>query len=661
MSHRPPGLLRVGENPDVVMMICTAGHVDHGKTRLVRLLTGCNTDRLKEEQERGMTIELGFAPCVLGGNLCVGIVDVPGHERFVRNMVAGVSGIDMAVLVVAADDGVMPQTIEHMQIMELLGVRRGIVALTKIDLVAGDLVLQRVEEVRGFLEGTFMSSAPICPVSSETGDGIFEFYDVLVNKIEHLAKAQRPGVFRMPVERSFAQKGFGVVVTGVPVSGAVHVGDLVELVPGHVPGRVRGIQRFLRDAAEGGYGQCLALNVPDFGKRVPDRGQVLCRPGYLQSGRCFHVLVKTVSDLNPPLRNAEQIKFHTGTAEQLGTVYLLKDKTLGKSQAAPATIIVSSPIPAAAHDRFIVRRPSPAATVCGGEILFVTQEAQRPRKKDILGRINEYAALLENVDRSGPEFLEKRLRYYLGVEKVYATTDAMSKATLHATEDVQKCLDGLAVCGVVLALDGGYYILNERYAGLLAQVKGHIQQARDNSVLSLTVTDLQRAYDLPAALWRRIRTDLETEGLASVQGDRLLLQGAVESLPETDRRLMEQILDLYQKTGFQSPRPDEVAGLLQSSADRTGRLFEFLCQNGRLVRVNRNVVLAADCLKQAQSLVVQTILGKGLLDSADFKYHIGSTRKYALAILDYLDARKVTVRIGNDRKLAANYEKNLLK
>jgi selenocysteine-specific elongation factor len=661
MSHRPPGLLRVGENPDVVMMICTAGHVDHGKTRLVRLLTGCNTDRLKEEQERGMTIELGFAPCVLGGNLCVGIVDVPGHERFVRNMVAGVSGIDMAVLVVAADDGVMPQTIEHMQIMELLGVRRGIAALTKIDLVAGDLVPQRVEEVRRFLEGTFMSSAPICPVSSETGDGIFEFYDVLVNEIEHLAKAQRPGVFRMPVERSFAQKGFGVVVTGVPVSGAVHVDDFVELVPGHVSGRVRGIQRFLRDAAEGGYGQCLALNVPDFGKRVPDRGQVLCRPGYLQSGRCFHVLVKTVSDLNPPLRNAEQIKFHTGTAEQLGTVYLLKDKTLGKSQAAPATIIVSSPIPAAAHDRFIVRRPSPAATVCGGEILFVTQEAQRPRKKDILGRINEYAALLENVDRSGPEFLEKRLRYYLGVEKVYATTDAMSKATLHATEDVQKCLDGLAVCGVVLALDGGYYILNERYAGLLAQVKGHIQQARDNSVLSLTVTDLQRAYDLPAALWRRIRTDLETEGLASVQGDRLLLQGAVESLPETDRRLMEQILDLYQKTGFQSPRPDEVAGLLQSSADRTGRLFEFLCQNGRLVRVNRNVVLTADRLKQAQSLVVQTILGKGLLDSADFKYHIGSTRKYALAILDYLDARKVTVRIGNDRKLAANYEKNLLK
>ena len=269
---------------------------------------------------------------------------------------------------------------------------------------------------------------------------------------------------------------------------------------------------------------------------------------------------------------------------------------------------------------------------------------------------------MENVDRSGPEFLEKRLRYYLGVEKASgATTDAMSKATLYATEDVQKCLDGLAVCGVVLALDGGYYILNERYAGLLAQVKGHIQQARHNAVLSLTVTDLQKAYDLPAALWRRIKTDLETEGLASMKGDRLLLQGVVESLPETDRRLMEQILNLYQKTGFQSPRPDEVAGLLQSPADRADRLFEFLCQNGRLVRMNRNVVLAADCLKQAQSLVVQTILGKGLLDSADFKYHIGSTRKYALAILDYLDARKVTVRIGNDRKLAANYEKNLLK
>ncbi|MCX6999945.1 MAG: GTP-binding protein, partial [Candidatus Sumerlaeota bacterium] len=226
-GYKPPGLLRHGVNPEVIMMICTAGHVDHGKTALVRLLTGCNTDRLKIEQERGLTIELGFAPCYLGNNLCVGIVDVPGHERFIKNMVAGVSGIEMAALVIAADDGIMPQTVEHLQIMELLGVRRGMVALTKIDLVSREQVERRIREIGEFLVGTFLEGATICPVSSETLEGYDHFYHTLVDSIKKITVARRRGVFRMPVERVFSRPGFGFVVSGIPVDGAIQVGDEV--------------------------------------------------------------------------------------------------------------------------------------------------------------------------------------------------------------------------------------------------------------------------------------------------------------------------------------------------------------------------------------------------------------------------------------------------
>ena len=238
VKQLPPGELKAGTRPKVMMMVCTAGHVDHGKTQLIRLLTGCETDRLKAEKERGLTIELGFAPCVLEGELCIGIVDVPGHERFIKNMVAGVSGIDMTILVIAADDGIMPQTIEHFQIMELLGVSHGIVALTKIDLVSKERIQELTSKIRDFLMGTFMEDAPICPVSSETYDGFPEFYDALVSYARKLSKKRRSGIFRMPVSHVFTRRGFGVVIMGIPVDGTIQVGNEVEVVPGNQRGRI---------------------------------------------------------------------------------------------------------------------------------------------------------------------------------------------------------------------------------------------------------------------------------------------------------------------------------------------------------------------------------------------------------------------------------------
>ncbi len=656
---RPPGLLRPREIPDVVMMICTAGHVDHGKTRLVGLLTGCQTDRLKEEQERGLTIELGFAPCMLGGNLCVGIVDVPGHEKFIRNMVAGVSGIGMAVLVVAADDGVMPQTVEHVQIMELLGVRHGIVALTKTDLVCEELVTQRMGEVEAFLQGTFLDSAPICPVSSETGDGVFNFYEVLVSAIEQLVKTQRQGVFRMPIERTFSQKGFGAVATGIPVSGTIRIGDTVEIMPGGRTGRIRGLQRFLRDAEEGGGGQCLALNISDLGKKSLQRGQVVCLPGYLKPATVIHVQLQAVQGLSTPLRHAEQIKFHTGTSETAAKIYLLDHKTVPEGKTTLATLVLSEPVAVAVQDRFIIRRPSPAMTVAGGEILLITPSAKRPRKSELAVQLPQCATALDGLDTACTDALVA-LNLAMGHE-TGATVDELAKAALCLPNDVAQCVMRLCETGTVLSLEGDAYIHADQYKACFDLVMARVTEAKERQgLMSMGANTLRKELAWPKPLWRKVARALEEAGVARIRGDKLLLASAEEGLSEADRKLREKIIALYEETGFKSPRPTELPDLLQAPAPAVEKMLQHLCNEQSIIRLNKNVVLSYNSFRHAQDMIVKIILETGQLDSADFKGNIGSSRKYALAILDYLDARRVTVRVGNDRRLSPNYEKNIV-
>lgn len=662
MKPRPPGLLRVGVDPDVLMMICTAGHVDHGKTSLVKLLTGCNTDRLKEEQERGLTIELGFAPCMLRGNLCVGIVDVPGHEKFVRNMVAGVSGIDMTVLVIAADDGIMPQTIEHLQIMELLGVRHGMVALTKTDLVAPERIPTLRDEIGAFLEGTFLEGAPICPVSSETGEGYFDFYNTLVERATQLARRRGIGLFRMPIERVFTQKGFGVVVTGIPVDGSIRVGGQVEVVPGGQVARVRGIQRFLRDSTEGSCGQCLALNLPELSKAPPERGQVVCVPGYLKAADCFHVRLKAVAGLPAPLRNAEQIKFHAGTAEQPGKVYLVEGATLGAGQSAFATVVLSDPVAAAVHDRFIIRRASPAATVAGGEILAVDSAAHRPRKRQVLEQLQSYGDFIGNVDVTSPEAADRRVEYFLVTRRAPGVAvQSIAESLLLPPALVGEYVGRLVDTGRVMALPGDLFIHARTYEACLATAESRINEAvAAGNSLSLTLGSLRKGLDWPGPLWERIQADLQQKGMAQAHGSKLVLRAAVDKLSDSDRDLIAAMLDVYEKTGFESPRPDELPEQLGARPADVNRLLEHLYNEGALVRVAKNVVLSYSILKRAQDMVISLIKKDGSLDSADFKHHIGSSRKYALAILDFLDARKVTLRADNIRRLAPGYERRLL-
>lgn len=659
---KPPGVLRKGDDPEVLMMLCTAGHVDHGKTRLVGLLTGCATDRLKAEQERGLTIELGFAPCTLGDGLCVGIVDVPGHEKFVRTMVAGVSGIDMAILVIAADDGIMPQTVEHLQIMELLGVKRGIVALTKIDLVQTCRTQEVKESVVRFLRGTFLEGSPVCPLSSETGEGIFDFYDNLKKQILGLTREKREGVFRMPVERTFVQKGFGKVITGIPVSGSIRVGQQVELAPDGILGRIRTIQRFLRNTDEGHDGQCLALNVPEFGKLAVQRGQVIVEPGYLKGASMLHICVRALNTLDAPLKNAQPVKMHTGTSEANGALYLLTEKTLRPGETGFATLVLDRPIVAVPHDRLILRSPSPALTVAGGEVLETQSGGVRPRRKVLAKRLADYCAWVDTVPRNSDAFDCRRVHHWLRSTRwLGGRIEDLEHNLLISPEAIRQHVRHLVEQGHVLELDSKFLIEKtclQRCRDAAADALSHLEAS--NAQLAATLTELQQGRDWPPPVWREILAGLEAEGRLKVRGNKLLLAKAVQNLSLAEQGLMEAIVEAYETTGFQSPRPEDIPDLVHAAPATVAKMLDALYHSGALVRLSESVVLSGRHYKEAQAIVLRLIREHGELDSADFKHHIASSRKYALAILDQLDRQKVTVRVGNMRKLAPNYEAHLL-
>ncbi|MBP7275424.1 MAG: selenocysteine-specific translation elongation factor [Kiritimatiellae bacterium] len=660
-SNVAPGQVRAAMPMDVVAMFCTAGHVDHGKTLLVRMLTGCATDRLKEEIERGLTIELGFAPCGLGDGLCAGVVDVPGHERFVRTMVAGVSGIEFCVLVIAADDGIMPQTREHVDIMELMGLTRGIVALTKIDLVDEETRARRIEEIRAYLDTTFLRGAPICPISSITGEGLDGFYEMLSSRLRAGVCDRAPGIFRMPIERAILRPGFGAVVTGIPVAGRVAEGEMVECVPGGTVGRVRKLQRFGRDATSGGAGQCLALNVPEFAKTAPERGQVLSSPGMLRASHLFHARVRSAPRLDPPLRHAEAVAFHSGTAEAQGRIYLLDPRELKAGAEGWATIRVDAPVAAAAGDRFIIRRLSPPMTVGGGRIFRADEEDRRLRRNEALEDLRARAAALGDAEWDSAEGRIRRAEDLLarGPQSALRTAD-LARELLLVPDALRDLLAPMIASGRIVELSDGWVAHEQRVSKLTRRMEQRLTElARASGRLRVPLQEWRATLDASGPIWDRCCADLERAGRVRIAGGFALLAAAQNDLPETDRLLAGRMLDLLEAEGYETTHPAELSTALHASPADCARILEYLCTRGDVTRVAPNVVLTTVRLRAAQQYVVDTIRASGALDSSAFRAHLGVSRKYAMAILDFLDLRKITLRVQNSRRLLPGWEHRL--
>ena len=366
------------------IVIGTAGHIDHGKSTMVQRLTGIDPDRLPEEKSRGLTIDLGFAPLTLRNGMRVGIVDVPGHERLIKNMVAGATGIDLVLLVIAADDGVMPQTREHLTIMQILGLRHGMVVINKVDAVEPDFVELVEDEVRETLKGTFLEDSAVVKVSSITGDGFEELEEHLNTLVEKVRPRQVEGVFRMPVQRVFSPRGFGTVVTGIPVSGTAALGDTLEIVPLGEKGRVRGIQAYKEQAETARAGHSAAINLSDIDYRKVHRGMVLTQPGYFTGAKMFEARLHYLPGNHRVLKHQTTIRLNVRTAELIGRVYLLERKILEPGEESYVQFRFEEPVVAAPGDRFVLRLHSPMETIGGGEIIDSSKYRLKTGKDFIL-------------------------------------------------------------------------------------------------------------------------------------------------------------------------------------------------------------------------------------------------------------------------------------
>ena len=465
----------------------------------------------------------------------------------------------------------------------------------------------------------------------------------------------------MPVERCFSQSGQGVVVTGIPVSGYLKTGDAVELVPGGQVGRVRGMQCFLRDQTEGHYGQCMALNIPDWGKTPPRRGQVIVTPGSVRPARFLHVRLNTVRTLELPLKHASPIKFHAGTTEASGKCYLLEEKTVGGGSSALATIALLQPEAVAIGDRFILRRPSPAATLAGGEILDISSGNARPDRIRTVEALRKREAFFADQPSSGEEAISARVEFaLLTAPRSSADLQDLVTATLLLPEELQDCISALVDAGRVLHLGRDEYMHSDCFARCLKDTEERVRQQADEAGGELSKPELQSSTDWSNGLWSKIWTALTADGVITVREGRVVVQSAIPDLSEAETEIARQLEELYDRTGFHSPRQSQIPDELGMKAGDITPVFDRLIVAGRLVRLSANVVLSLKHLRDAQAKVIDIATTQGRVDSGRFKLEIESSRKYALAILDFMDAHNITVRSAdNSRLLRSGYEKHL--
>ena len=626
-------------NPNITLG--TAGHVDHGKTALVKFFTGCDTDRLKIEKERGMSIDLGFAPSTIGG-VQVGIVDVPGHESFVKTMVAGASGMDGCILVVAADDGVMPQTREHLDILSLLGVEHGVVALTKSDCVnAEELELAR-EQVREFLRGSFLEGAPICPVCNLTGDGFEALYEALEQLVRAITPKPTHGVFRLPVERAFSVKGFGTVVAGVPVSGRLTVGQEVILLPQGETGRVKRIEVYGQPTDAALAGQCAAVNVARWDSRTIGRGDAAAEPGFFEPGEWHACRLRLLPCEQIPVRTGERLMFHTNTSEAVAAVYLMEGDRLRGGEEGLAQVHTTRPLIAAPGDRFIVRSPAQVRTVGGG---IIVERIARRLKRHRPGVCEDLAARARAVGNA-KDFIE------------YCVKDAGAAGTREEDVAVRVKLPltrarELLATGAIHEPSPGLYVhsraANEQAVRLLDAVRAFhkASPARAGIRPDELLKQAGIGEDVGASV---IKTLVEEDRLTETDG-RLALPGHSVQLPPEDRELLDATERTLREGGFHPPALAAVAEATGASEERAEWALALLTERGAVVEVAPGLFFHAEAVAHARQLLESHIRREGRLESVKFKYLLDTTRKFAIPLLDYFDRIGVTKRDGYTRHL----------
>jgi len=625
--------------------IGTAGHIDHGKTALVKCLTGCETDRLKVEKERGMSIDLGFAPCTIA-DMEVGIVDVPGHENFIKTMVAGASGMDAVILVVAADDGVMPQTREHLDILTLLGVQHGLVAVTKIDRVEPDHLEIARAELEEFLEGTFLQNSPVLPVSSVTGEGFPSFYEALAELVRAIRPKRLDGVFRLPVDRAFSAKGYGTVVAGIPVCGSARTGDEVVLLPHGQTGRIRRIEVYGHDSEVVMAGQCAALNMRHWDHQTIGRGDTLAAPGYFSAQEWYACTLRLLPRGKSVLKSGAQVKLHTGSSEVPAAVYPMKEDHLKAGGQYVVQVRTKTPIVAGPGDHYILRTLSPVQTVGGGMIIEAVARRLKRNRPNVHDDLQERAQAVREESR----FVEYCVRNAESLAADEAHLACRAKVPRGRLKEILADLTGQQK---LILLASGRYIHRETAAEAGERLLGIVNQFHRQSPESpgATIDQLRRSSELDKAVFDGVIARLATEGRLVERSGRLASPAHQVTFQEEDAKYLDMIESLFREQAFHPPSLEEVIQKTGAGRDTVAKILRILDEHDRLVKIADGLMFHRKAVDRAREILIDYIRKEGKLESVQFKYLLDTTRKFAIPLLDHFDRVGVTRRAGNTRYL----------
>lgn len=630
------------------MILGTAGHIDHGKTSLIKAMTGIETDRLKEEKLRGITIELGFASIDLPSGQHLGIVDVPGHEKFVKNMVAGATGIDLVAMVIAADEGVMPQTREHMEICTLLGITHGVVVLTKIDMVDEEWLELVTEDIKDYMQGSFLEDAPVLAVSSTTGDGIQEFIEALDTICTDIPSRPATDLFRLPIDRVFSMKGFGTVITGTLISGRVRVGDTIALYPSGTTSKVRGVQVHNQSVEEAGTGMRTAINFQGLERTSANRGDIVSVPAVLKSSYMLDVALHFLSSNKKPMRNRTRVRFHSGTSEVLGRLVLLESEELHPGESTVAQLRLDAPVSIVKDDRFVIRSYSPIRTIGGGHILNPIPPKHKRFRKDVVEGLNGLVDAppgkaitfhIEASHYSGVPFSDLRIMANVPEKQLNRQLqDLLSKQTiLQVDKENRLFIHGLT-----------FDRLKEEFAGIL----GAYHEANP---LKAGMLKEELKSKLPATLGTRLFNlsvnQMIKEEKVVLEDDVIRLSKHKISLGADQADVKKQMSDVYRDSGLQPPYFKELRKSLDIDAHQAKDVLQLLTDEGRIVKVKEDFYFDTTALDDLKTRLVAFLEANEEISTPQFKEMTGVSRKFVIPLIEYFDDRHVTIRIGDIRKL----------
>ena len=618
-------------------VIGLSGHIDHGKTALVKALTGVNTDSLTEEQKRGMTIDIGFA--FLNENIT--LIDVPGHEKFVKNMMAGVSAVDVALLVVAADDGVMPQTREHFEILNLLDIPLGIVAINKIDLADKDW-LELVElDIGELLQGSFMEDAPILKVSAETGDGVDQLKTTLLDLCKKVPDKQDRGIFRLHVDRVFSMKGYGTVVTGTVNSGSLKIGDTVELLPGSVKSKVRGLQSHGEEVQQVETGDRAAINLQGVEIKQIERGSQIAEIGYLQSLNQMGVTLLLLGSAQKRITQNQRIRIHLGTQEVMARVALTNGKSLQPGDDCPALLRLEQPMVAARGDKFIIRSFSPVITIGGGAVMEVFIDEKWKIVKEKLQNLYESPKsdqLIHLVHEEGakPITLEK-LQYRIGISKEQINAIVEEKEELFWLTHKQ----------------GKWLLTQNQWNELKNSIHNFLKKYHTKNPLNAGAQkeEIRQHLSCENSILEALLQSMLDDKSISQKGELFLNPNFSITLSSEDDSLQNSILNQLDQEGFTSSTLAQLSLKTGNSKEKLMQVLNVAEQQGKLLRIDGKLMFTQKNFIILREKVNQFFSNHPEMSVSEFKELAHTSRKYAVPLLEYFDKKKITYREGNIRKL----------